>query len=136
MMETHFRGKMPDLLLNALQIVNENDRCELIPLIYEQYRLALEELRNEIDVHVTSAVELTEGMRAQIATAATQVAGKTARLVEKVDPAILGGLVVRIGDDKLDSSVSRQLEQIRDVFEERASHEIHSGKAFFESAES
>lgn len=134
LLEQHFRGKMHDLLLNTLQVINRKGRCELIPLVYERYRLALEELRNEIDVYVTSAIELTDAIRADLIEAATRVAGRTARLIETVDPEILGGLIVRIGDEKLDSSVSRRLERIHDAFEQRASQEIHSGKRYYEGA--
>lgn len=132
-LEKHFRGRMNNLLLSTLQVINRKDRTALIPLIYEQYRLAVEEARNEVDVHVTSAVPLTDGLRQQLAETATKVAGKTARLVEKVDPAILGGLVVRIGDEKLDASVARHLQRLGGMLHERSVHEIHGGKAFVEA---
>ncbi|HRX85307.1 MAG TPA: ATP synthase F1 subunit delta [Phycisphaerae bacterium] len=132
-LEKHFRGRMNDLLLSTLQVINRKGRTELIPLIFEQYRLAVEEVNNEVDVLVTSAVPLTDALRQRLAETATKVAGKTARLVETVDPAILGGLVVRIGDEKLDASVARHLQRLGNVLHERAVHEIHAGKAFVES---
>jgi F-type H+-transporting ATPase subunit delta len=135
-LEKHFRGKLSDLLLNTLQVINRKDRAELIPLVYERYRLALEQVRNEVDVYVTAAVELSGALRKAIRHAASKITGKTARLVEKVDPGILGGLVVQIGDEKMDSSVLRQLQQIRRTLHERASQEIHSGKEYVESASS
>jgi F-type H+-transporting ATPase subunit delta len=134
-LEKHFRGKYSDLLVNTLQVVNKKGRGELLPLIYERFRLKLEEVRNEVDVHVTSAVELNDALRDKVRHAAAGVAGRTPRLVEEVDPGILGGLVVRIGDKKLDSSVVNRLHQFRETLDERASREIHSGKAFFEAVE-
>jgi F-type H+-transporting ATPase subunit delta len=132
-MEKHFRGRMNDLLLNTLQVINRRGRGELIPLIYERYRLAVEDVRNEIDVHVTSAVPLNDALRQQLAEAAGRLAGKTPRLVEQVDPAIIGGLVVRVGDEKLDNSVARRLARLWTVLDERTTIEIHSGRAFFQA---
>ena len=47
-----------------------------------------------------------------------------------VDEAILGGMVVRIGDEKFDSSVATRLKALGGAFAERASQEIHSGKSY------
>ena len=52
-LEKYFRGKLSDLLLNALQVINRKDRAELIPLIYERYRLALEKVRKAMTDETT-----------------------------------------------------------------------------------
>ncbi len=54
------RGRASDVLVNALQVMNRKGRMTLIPEVTERYRLALEALRNEVDVHVTSAVPLND----------------------------------------------------------------------------
>ena len=53
-------------------------------------------------------------------------------LVESVDPALLGGLVVRIDDEKFDGSVARELARLEETLLARASHELHAGKSYFE----
>jgi len=131
-LEKHFRGRMNDLLLSTLQVINRNGRCTLIPLIYEQYRLAVEVVHHEIDVRVTSAVPLNDALRERLSAAATKLVGKSAVLVETVDPAIIGGLIVRIGDGKLDSSVARRLQRLGALLHERSVHEIHSERAYSE----
>ncbi|MCB9851150.1 MAG: ATP synthase F1 subunit delta [Phycisphaerales bacterium] len=132
-LEKLFRGKLDDLLLSAVQVINRKGRCELIPLIYDRYRLAVEEVRNEVDVYVTSAVPLSDASRTQLTQAVTRVAGKTPRIVEQVDPNILGGLIVRIGDEKLDNSVARQLAAIAGKLDERTVQEIHSGREYVDA---
>ncbi len=131
-LEKYFRGRASDLMVNALQVINRKGRCDLIPLIFERYRLALEQLRKQIEVEVISAVPLTDALRAQLRDAVQAVAQKTPLLVEKVDPAILGGLIVRVGDEKMDSSVTRRLEQLGAALHERALHEIHSEKPYYD----
>ena len=133
-LEKVFRGKLDDLSLDALQVINRKGRCEIVPLISERYRLQLEEVRDEVDVYVTSAAELPKKLRRKVQEAATRLAGKTARLVEKVDPEVLGGLVVRIRDQKIDASVFCQLGKLREALRERALHEIHGGKDYFQAA--
>lgn len=133
-MEKCFRGKLDDLLLNTLQVINAKGRNGLIGLILERYRFGLERVRQEVEVHVTSAVPIGAATRDRLIATATKVAGREAKLIEKVDPAILGGLVVRIGDRRLDSSVASKLINIREAFDIRASQEMHGGRVFYESA--
>ena len=56
--------------------------------------------------------------------------GKNAKIKESVDPSLLGGLVVRVGDDKLDASVARKLEELSIRMLDRASREIYSGREY------
>ena len=132
-LEKNFRGRMNDLLLSTIQVVNRKDRCELLELIRERFRLALEDARNEVDVYVTSAIPLTDELRESMRKATTSVTGKTVRFIEKVDASILGGLIVRIGDEKLDTSVITRLKGLNTSLMHRATEEIQKGHAFAEA---
>lgn len=129
-LEKHFRGLINDLLLSTIQVVNRKGRCELLELIHERFRLALEASRNQIDVRVTSAVALNDSLRESLRKAAGAACGKTVRLVEEIDPSILGGLVVRIGDEKIDTSAVSRLRGLKSALVQRATDEIHSGRTF------
>lgn len=133
-LEKHFRGKMVDLLLSTLQVINRRGRGELVPLICERYHHWLGEHRNQVDVSVTSAVPLTEALRGKLNEAISHLTGKTSRLHEKVDASLLSGLVIRVGDDKLDTSAKRQLRNIFDRLRERASAELHGGRSHYDTA--
>ena len=128
--EKVFRGRVSDLLVDSLQVLNRKERLALLRAIVKTYRLVHEELRGRIDVHVTTAVPLSKKMRQELAEVASRHAGKQAELVETVDQAILGGMVVRIGDEKFDSSVAARLKTLGGAFAERASQEVHSGKSY------
>ncbi len=129
-LEKHFRGNMNDLLLSTLQVVNRKERCELLELIYERFRLALEASRNQVDAHVTSAIPLDDNLRESLRAAASKFCGKEVRLIEEVDATILGGLVVRIGDEKIDTSAVTRLKVLNGALVQRASDEIHGGRSF------
>lgn len=128
--EKIFRNRVSDLLVDALQVLNRKERLALLRAVVETYRLAHEELRGRIDVHVTTAVPLSEKMRERLAEVASRHAGKHAELVETVDETILGGMVVRIGDEKFDSSVAARLKTLGVALAERASQEVHSDKSY------
>jgi F-type H+-transporting ATPase subunit delta len=134
-LEKNFRGRMNDLLLSTIQVVNRKERCELLELIRERFRLALEVARNEVDVYVTSAIALTDDLRESLRQATSSITGKTVRFIEAVDPSILGGLVVRIGDEKLDNSVINRLQGLNASLMHRATEEIQKGHAFAEATD-
>ncbi len=132
-LERAFREQASELLVNTLQVMNNKGRLGLLPALAEAYRLENEHRRGEVDVEVTTAVELSEELRRRIAVTASRYAGRTARLVEKVDPALLGGLVLKIGDRKIDSSLARQIHDAREGLLERSSQELHGDKSYFDN---
>ena len=71
--------------------------------------------RNRVVAEVRSAVELDETRRARLAEVLTRVIGKPVLLQTTVDTAILGSLVVRVGDELFDGSVRSRLEQAREA---------------------
>jgi F-type H+-transporting ATPase subunit delta len=71
--------------------------------------------RNRVVAEVRSAVELDEARRARLAEVLTRVLGKPVLLQTTVDKAILGSLVVRVGDELFDGSVRSRLEQAREA---------------------
>ena len=133
-LEKVFRGRMSDLLLDALQVLNAKERLGILAVIFERFRVAHEAKRGEVEVHVTTAYPLTDELRAKLSTAVRERTSKTARLIETTDADILGGLIMRIGDTKIDTSVANHLRRVREALIARASQEIHGGRSYFESA--
>ena len=131
MLEKAMRGKTSDLLLNFLHVLNAKDRMPLLEQVYVQYRLAYEAAQNQIEVTVTTATQLTANTRVALLAALRKYLGKDPILTEAVDESIIGGLVVHVGDEKIDQSVSWQLRGFRERFQARASQEIHSGREYF-----
>ena len=122
--EKILRGRVSDLLVNALQVVNRKERMLLVPAIAETYRQELRDLRGRVDVQVKTPVALPEALREKLRTAVTHFTGRQPDLIEKVDPALLGGMVVQIGDDKIDASVASKLKALSEALLKRASQEI------------
>lgn len=129
--EEAFRGKASDLLVDSLQVINRKGRLGSFRSIVEAYRALYRERRGVVDVHVKSAVPLSEALRARLTAVLASLTRKTPALIEKVDPSLLGGLVVEIDDGrKFNGSVAFRLHDLSEVLIQRASHEIQSGRAF------
>ena len=126
-LERIFRGRVSDLLVDGLQVLNRKGRLGLVPAIAAVYARAHNRLRGRIEVAVTSAVPLDDGQRAAVAAAVARRSGRTALLGETVDPALVGGMVIQIGDQKADASVASRLHALSDALLDRASREIQAG---------
>ncbi len=130
-LEKLFRSQASDLLVDALQVLNQNSRLALLPAITEALRLEYDTLRGIVGVDVRSAVELSEELRERLREKVRALTGKSPQLNERVDPSIMGGLVVQIGDDRLDGSVSTQLQVAGAMLKARAAREVRSEKSYW-----
>ncbi len=124
MIEKTFRGRASDLLVDGLQVLNRHGRISLLENVIEAYRTGYQARQGHVDVQVRSAVPLSDGQRRELAAAVNAIDGRTADLIETVDPSMLGGLVVRIGDRKIDTSVAKDLRTVRAQLADRAAREI------------
>lgn len=125
--EKIFRGRASDLLVDALHVVNNKGRLGYLRAIAEAYRRELRDRRGMVDVNVRTAVPLTESLRAGLTDSLARFTGRTPALIEKVDPSVIGGLVVQVSGTKIDTSVASRLRDLGAALERRASEEIHRG---------
>jgi len=102
-----------EIVVNFLKLLIENHR---MPVIF-RLRRAFEELWQDenqlLPVTVTSAVELDQATVQQIGDRIAEQTGRRVDLSATVDPEILGGMVVRVGNSVLDASIRNRLEQLR-----------------------
>ena len=129
LLEKVLRGQGSDVLVDALQIMRRKGRLGLVRAVAATYRAKWLRRKNRVEVGVTTAVPLSAALRESLVAAANQATGKSAQLVERVDPALLGGMVVRIGDQKLDRSVATDVARLGEALLARASRELVSGKS-------
>lgn len=127
LLEDAFRGRLDDLLVDFLQVLNRRRRGDLLAAVAAVYEQTLNRRRGRVEVRVVSAVALDEGQRQKIRAAVRQRLGKEAVLEETVEPSLLGGAVFHIGDEKTDGSVATRLDGLSKALLARASREIHAG---------
>jgi F-type H+-transporting ATPase subunit delta len=134
-LEKIFRRRASDLLVDALEVINRKGRLGLLPQIIAAFHAEYRDLHGLVDAQVTSAVPLTAKVRSRLAAVIAELTGKQPQLIERVDPAILGGLVVEVGGEKIDASLASRLHDVAGRLAQRATQELHRGGALVEGVE-
>jgi F-type H+-transporting ATPase subunit delta len=101
------------IFMNFLNLLIEKHRMPVIFRIRDAYERMWEEENRTLPVEITSAIELDQGTVEKIAKQIGERTGRKVKLATRVDPEILGGLVVRVGNAILDASIRNRLEQLR-----------------------
>jgi F-type H+-transporting ATPase subunit delta len=101
------------LVVNLVLTLVRRGRVESLPEVRREYARLLRQSRGIVAAHVVSAVPLSEAEAADVREAVGRLAGAEAELQTSVDPALIGGLTVQIGDRLYDASVRGRLERLR-----------------------
>ena len=98
---------------NFLKVVAKNRRLFALEGMIRAYRDMAARARGEVTASVTVAHELNDGQRDKLKSTLAEIAGKDVTLDLTVDPAILGGMVVRLGSRQIDTSLRSKLQSLR-----------------------
>jgi F-type H+-transporting ATPase subunit delta len=101
------------VIVNFLELLIEKHRMPALFRIRANYDALWEEENKLLPVHITSAVELDSSIVEQLGDRISEQTDRKVDLSSNVDPEILGGIVVRVGNSVLDASVRNRLEQLR-----------------------
>lgn len=104
---------------NFIGIAARNRRLFVLPDMIKAFRALAAAHRGEQAAEVVSATPLTEDQVASLSSALSGVAqGKTIRIVPKVDPSIIGGLIVKVGSRMIDTSLKTKLTSLKVALKE------------------
>lgn len=98
---------------NFLELLLEQHRMPAIHRIRREYETLWDRQNDVLPVEVTSAVELDEETVKSVGDRIGEQTGRKVELTSRVDPDILGGLVLRVGNSILDASIRNRLDQLR-----------------------
>jgi len=113
LLTTAFGDSVGPLTLRFLGLLVDHRRETVLGDIYAEYQRLANEARNILPVEVTAAVPLTDAERDQLGLALAQRTGKRVILNVNIDPALMGGVVLRMGDTIIDGSVRSRLAQLK-----------------------
>jgi F-type H+-transporting ATPase subunit delta len=102
-----------EVLAKLLALIAERDRLVLLPDVLSMYRERLLDHQRVLRAEVTTTSPLTNERIEEIERRLARVTGKRVTLAARVDPAIIGGIVARIGSTVYDGSLARQLEKMK-----------------------
>lgn len=123
------------LFANFLLVLNRHERLELLRPILTALQELYDERARRIRVQVLSAVPLDGEQKKRIEEGVRQRFGMEPIVATEIDPEILGGLKVQVGDWQFDGSLRTKVESIRSEILERSSHEIQSRRDRFSTAD-
>ena len=113
------RANLSPVLEKLLVLLAERDRLVLLPDLVAAYRERLADHQKVVRANVTTATPLAPERVEQIRHSLSQVTGRAVTLATDVDPALIGGLVARIGGTVYDASITTQLERMRQRLADR-----------------
>ena len=103
------------LAANFLKLITRNRRLFAVEDIIKTYRAIAAKARGEVTAEVASAVALNEEQTASLKDTLRASVGKDVTLSARVDPSLLGGLIVKVGSRMIDSSLKTKLQNLRSV---------------------
>lgn len=105
--------RLSPLTINLLQVLIDRSRLEDLAPISASFAERVADAEGRIPVELTTAIRLPDDLRAQVAARIQEQTGKTPEITERVDPEIIGGLVLRVGGVVTDASVRGRLDGLR-----------------------
>ena len=131
LLDRALKGKASATLLNFLKVVSSHGRLGCLRGIQAAARQQNDAAHGRIPVKLTTASGIDDGLTETIAASLRKMLGGEPILQRTVEPNLIGGIVLQIGDKVYDSSVATQLEQVRGQMINRSVHEIQSRRDRF-----
>jgi F-type H+-transporting ATPase subunit delta len=101
------------IIRNFLFVVADHQRTHILPEIVATFQEVIRQRQGVAEAEVSSAVELSAAQKKEMTQTLTRLTGKKIETKYSLDPALLGGAVVRIGDTVYDGSVRSRLNELR-----------------------
>ncbi|MCS7047667.1 MAG: ATP synthase F1 subunit delta [Verrucomicrobiae bacterium] len=108
-----FEGRVHSLVLGWLLTLQDSDRVGRLPAIIEEFIRLAAEVRQTVAGEVITARPLEETVLEQMASALTRALGKNVHLYQRVDPSVLGGAIIKVGEQVIDGSLRYKLQQLQ-----------------------
>jgi F-type H+-transporting ATPase subunit delta len=118
--------RVSSFVLRFLGVVSQHGRIMMIGAIAAKVRQLANQAAGIVPVEITSAVELSPEVEARVTEKLAVALGRKIELAKVVNPELLGGLQVRVGDTVFDGSVQGRLERVRRTAFERAAERIRA----------
>jgi F-type H+-transporting ATPase subunit delta len=112
------KAQVSPMVANFVKVVARNGRLFALPQIIAGFRVLAAKARGEVSADVTSATPLGREQIGDLAEALKSKIGKTVTLSEHVDPTLIGGLIVKVGSQMIDSSLKTKLTAMRIAMKE------------------
>ncbi len=131
-----FVGKLSPVLIKFLKVMAQRGRLGYVSAVRHAAEVLQDEIQDRVIAEVRTAISLDDSTRQSVISRLQQSLNKTVRLKEIVDPELLGGMVVRVGDTVFDGSVANQIDKLAQRVRAGFSSELLKRFESFTSADS
>lgn len=112
-----FSKKINNITLGLFNLLQENKRLDIIGSIAKQYEIIYDFYKHINVAKVTTAVPISAAIEKQVLAKIVEITGEEASLENEVNPDILGGFILRVGDVQYDASISNHLNELKKEFD-------------------
>ena len=113
-----FGDKVNNISKGLFNLLAENKRMLMLESVAKKYSIIYDYYKKMQVATVTTAVELSSELEAKIQKKIVEITGNSAAIKNIVNPEILGGFILRVGDVQYDASISNQLNELRREFDD------------------
>ena len=107
-------GEADELFRNFILLLAEKNRIGELEQVYDEWARLLAAEERVLELELTTAIELSDDEAREIVRQIEQAAGRRVEAARKVDPSLIGGLILQAGSLRLDASVRGRLNQLRE----------------------
>lgn len=112
-----FAGKTSPLTIGLINLLIDNKRLPILGEVAKKYNVIFDSLKGIEVAKVTTAIPLTEELNQQVLRKVIEITGKQATIESIINPDIIGGFILRVGDIQYDASVANKLQVLKRQFE-------------------
>lgn len=112
-----FADKTSPLTIGLINLLIDNKRLPILGEVAKKYNVIFDSLKGIEVAKVTTAIPLTEELNQQVLRKVIEITGKQATIESIINPDIIGGFILRVGDIQYDASVANKLQVLKRQFE-------------------
>ncbi|MDX1829638.1 MAG: ATP synthase F1 subunit delta [Lutibacter sp.] len=115
--KTIFSSNVSPLTISSINLLIDNNRLDILNEVAEKYTIIYDELKGKEIAKITTAIPLNSELNNQVLDKVKEITGKKASIENIINPDILGGFILRIGDIQYDASIANKLQSLKRQFE-------------------
>ncbi len=108
-----FESRVNPVSFSIFTIITKKNREGIMYSIADEFIKLYDDQKGIVKAFVTSATELTDDLRNQFSKIVNDATGRIVKLTEKIDESLIGGYVLRVGDNQIDASIRKQLNDLK-----------------------